>query len=219
MAFIKNVLNTFGLNDKDEDDELDDLNDFDDYGNDTEAFGDDADDYDDDFEENSKKTRFSKFKKRHEPEEDLDDVEDSIETKKTSKTEKAPKPEKTVTIKEPVRQRATQTSKITPMRSNRRNTQSYNMEVSIIKPTTMEDSRLIVDTLSNDIIVILNLIGLDEDLAQRIFDFASGASYAMDGRYREISNYIFVFAPHNVKIDGDFEEILATSIPSIRAGY
>ena len=56
--------------------------------------------------------------------------------------------------------------------------------------------------------VILNLEGLDLNVSQRIFDFASGACCAIRGNLDKISNYIFVLTPQDVDISGEFQEIL-----------
>ena len=117
---------------------------------------------------------------------------------------------------EPVRT----SSKITPMRSSRKGTQSANMEVCVIKPTSMEDTREIADTLVDNSTVILNLEGLDMELAQRIIDFTSGACYSLGGSLQKVSSYIFVLGPYNVDITGDLQNILgSTPVPSVRAGY
>ena len=42
------------------------------------------------------------------------------------------------------------------------------MEVCVIKPASMEDTREIADTLLDNATVILNLEGIDVELAQRI---------------------------------------------------
>ena len=45
------------------------------------------------------------------------------------------------------------------------------MEVCVIKPASMEDTREIADTLLAGCTVVLNLEGIDVDIAQRIIDF------------------------------------------------
>lgn len=77
------------------------------------------------------------------------------------------------------------------------------MEVSIIKPTTFEDSQNICDMLLSGRPVVVNLEGFDPDDAQRIMDFISGCIYAIKGQYQQISKYIFIFTPENVDISGD----------------
>ena len=77
------------------------------------------------------------------------------------------------------------------------------MEVSIIKPTTFEDSQNICNMLLSGRPVVVNLEGFDPDDAQRIMDFISGCIYSIKGQYHQISKYIFIFTPENVDISGD----------------
>lgn len=97
-------------------------------------------------------------------------------------------------------------SKITPMRSNRK--QNGQMAVCVIKPVSFEDAREITETLLMNRTVVLNVEGLDVDIAQRIIDFTSGSCYAINGNLQKISNYIFIITPEAVDISGDFQEIL-----------
>ena len=117
------------------------------------------------------------------------------------------------------KQRPVASSKITPMRSSRRANQASSMEVCVIKPASMEDTREIADTLLDNATVILNLEGIDVELAQRIIDFASGACYSLNGSLQKISSYIFVLGPSSVDITGDLQNILGGATPSVRAGY
>ncbi len=77
------------------------------------------------------------------------------------------------------------------------------MEVCVIKPTSVEDARQLTDTLLDNQTVVLNLEGLDVDIAQRIIDFTSGSCYAIRGKLMKISHYIFVVTPESVDISGD----------------
>ena len=58
---------------------------------------------------------------------------------------------------------------------------------------------------------VLNLEGLDVDIAQRIIDFTSGSCFAISGNLQKISHYIFIITPASVDISGDFQEILSGS--------
>lgn len=179
-------------------------------------------DEDEDFleEEDSKikKNFFQKFTSRKSTEEESPEPEEEPEkTVSASKNDTRPSSSRTSMKTE----RTPRTSsKITPMRSSRRSGQTNNnMEVCVIKPTSMEDSREIADTLVDNCTVILNLEGLDMELAQRIIDFTSGACYSLGGTLQQISSYIFVLGPYNVEITGDLRNILGGSSPSVRAGY
>ena len=81
------------------------------------------------------------------------------------------------------------------------------MEVCVIKPTSVEDAREITETLLNNRTVVLNVEGLDVEIAQRIIDFTSGSCFAMSGNLQKISNYIFIITPESVDISGDFLNI------------
>lgn len=77
------------------------------------------------------------------------------------------------------------------------------MEVSIVKPTSVNDARDVTDLILSGSTVVLNLEGLDVDIAQRIIDFTSGSCYAVQGNVMKISHYIFVITPSTVDISGD----------------
>lgn len=77
------------------------------------------------------------------------------------------------------------------------------MEVCIIKPTSVNDAREVTDTLLANSTVVLNLEGLEVDVAQRIIDFTSGSCYAVNGNVMKISSHIFVITPSNVDVSGD----------------
>ena len=99
--------------------------------------------------------------------------------------------------------------KVTPIRSVKR-APGPGMEVCVIKPTSVEDSREITETLlSGRTVILLNLENLDVEIAQRIIDFASGSTYAISGNLQKISNYIFIITPACVDISGDFQEIVS----------
>ena len=76
------------------------------------------------------------------------------------------------------------------------------MEVTMIKPTSMEDSRDICDYLLAGKAVVLNMEGIHTEVAQRIIDFTSGATYSMNGNLQKISNYIFIATPDSVELSG-----------------
>ena len=102
-------------------------------------------------------------------------------------------------------------------RNGRSRMMSNGMEVCVIKPTSVEDAREITDTLLENHTVLLNMEGLDVDMAQRIIDFTSGSTYAISGNLQKISHYIFILTPKNVDVSGDFQEILsgAFDVPAL----
>lgn len=139
-------------------------------------------DDEDDFEEEEKPAKKSFFSKSNDAEEEEEPV--------------APAP------------KAKAASKVTPMRPQAKRG-ADSMEVCVIKPTTVEEAREITETLLSNRTVVLNLEGLDVDIAQRIIDFTSGSCYAIQGNLQKISHYIFIITPASVDISGDFQNILA----------
>ncbi len=89
---------------------------------------------------------------------------------------------------------------------------SNNMEVCVIRPTSVDDAREITSTLLENKPVILNLEGIDVDIAQRIIDFTSGSCYAIDGNLQKISHYIFIITPSSVDIFGDLQDVLSSGV-------
>lgn len=154
------------------------------------------DEYEDDFEEDYEeeapaRTRKSFIKKDvHNSEDDFEEESASVPNRQQSRSKSAKQ------------------SKIIPMRGT--NAAEKQMEVCVIKPTSVEDGREISDTLLAGRAVILNLEGLQVSIAQRIIDFSSGACYSINGNLQKVSNYIFVITPESVEITGDFQELVSS---------
>jgi cell division inhibitor SepF len=109
---------------------------------------------------------------------------------------------------EPVREKAVKTTpKITPISKGSKK-QAGGKEVRVIKPTSVEDAREITETLLNGRTVVLNVEGLNVEIAQRIIDFTSGSCFAISGNLQKISNYIFIITPADVDIYGDFQNLV-----------
>ncbi|HJD13486.1 MAG TPA: cell division protein SepF [Candidatus Ruminococcus avistercoris] len=186
----------------------------DDYDDDDEFFD------DEDMEEEEEKPKRHFFKKKDKDQEldELDDLDDPFEKSRTAKKTK----NTDTVIKEvkPIKHqsRTTTSSKVTPMR---RKSGGNTMEVCVIKPTSMEDTRDIADTLIAHCTVVLNLEGIDVEVAQRIIDFSSGSCYSIGGGLQKISSYIFILTPDNVEVSGDIQEILsgAFDLPPIRTSF
>lgn len=185
------------------------------------------DDFDDDDEffdeedleamdEDKPKRRFFKKLEDDFDDEDITEGEEYVKPakKETAKAAKQPKQTKQT-------ERQPSSSKITPMRGRKQGNAGTSMEVCVIKPSSMEDTRDIADTLIDRCTVVLNLEGIDVDVAQRIIDFSSGSCYSIGGSLQKISSYIFILTPANVEISGDFQEILsgAFDVPSVRTSF
>ena len=77
------------------------------------------------------------------------------------------------------------------------------LNVVLFNPKNFEESTHIVDTLKNRKPIVMNIADLDKELGRKIFDFCSGALYALDGHIQQVAKGIFVLAPPNVDITGD----------------
>ncbi len=206
MSVFDNLLNSVRLNDDYDDD-----------------FYDSDDEFEDEKEEKEEKkssrlnSRFSRKIDDSEPDDfdDFDDEEDEPvkEKKKRFGREKASKTQQEERIEPETR--SARSSKITPIKKAGTET----MEVCVIKPTSMEETEEIVDTLRDNCTVVLNLEGHDVETAQRFIDFVSGASYAIDGTLRMISSYIFIITPYGVEITGDIQDIIGETAPNIRTEF
>lgn len=130
-----------------------------------------------------------------------------------STPKKAKEKEKAIIEDRPAKSAPVKSSpKITPIRQSKRTGGANGMELRVIKPTSFDDARDITDTLLSGRAVVLNLEGLDIELAHRIMDFTFGSCYAINGNLRKVSNYILVITPPGVDISGDFQELFAGSL-------
>lgn len=102
--------------------------------------------------------------------------------------------------------RATKVKKV----SNR--ISAADMIISVHEPLSYEESPKIVDDLRANKSIVLNFEQLDIDVKRQIFDFVSGALYALDGNIQKVNKDIFILAPENVAIDGLKEELKNTGM-------
>lgn len=102
-------------------------------------------------------------------------------------------------------------SKVVPIHS----ASSSGFEVNIVKPANFGESQQVCEILLGGQPVVVNLEGIDIVEAQRIMDFISGCIYSITGNMRQVSRYIFIFAPKSVDISGDYIKNVAASSEGI----
>ena len=236
MGLIDRFLNRIKLNDDfDEDDDFAADDDFD-------------DDYvDEDPDEKPKRGFFSRFSSSRSDDDDFDDDDDddeseeeergsrrskssvssssvggSFSSRKYTPVSQAAQPRSSArerSVRRESERVQPKRSKVTPIKS--RSKSGLSMEVNVIRPSSMEDTREIADTLMDNCTVVLNLEGLDVEMAQRIIDFTCGCCYALGGSLQKVSSYIFILTPSEVDISGDYQSILngAFDLPSMKALY
>lgn len=161
----------------------------------------DDDDYDEDDYFDEEEEDFDEPVVRHRP------------SKKVKEKEVEEKPVKIAPVKS--------SPKVTPIRSSKKSGGASGMELRVIKPASFDDARDITDTLLSGRAVVLNLEGMDLELAHRIMDFTFGSCYALNGNLRKVSNFILVITPPGVDISGDFQDLFAGSldVPSFGEEY
>lgn len=88
---------------------------------------------------------------------------------------------------------------------------SVQMEVVVIQPETYDEAQDVCDHIKSQRPVIINLESMDRVIAQRIMDFVSGACYTLNGNLQRVTNNIFIIAPENIDVAGDFREELKSN--------
>ncbi|WP_035106615.1 cell division protein SepF [Desulfovirgula thermocuniculi] len=80
------------------------------------------------------------------------------------------------------------------------------VKVIVAEPRVFDDVQSIAEHLKNRRPVIVNLEQVDSELARRVVDFVSGATYALNGSMQKVGSGIFLFVPSNVDIAGDIKD-------------
>ena len=84
----------------------------------------------------------------------------------------------------------------------------------VIEPKNIDECRKLIDNLRANKPVIINLEKVETDLARKMFDFLSGATYALRGNIQRINQNIYLFAPHNVNIKAMVDRATEAGKPS-----
>ena len=81
-----------------------------------------------------------------------------------------------------------------------------NQRIIIYYPKTPEDVMVLIKHLKMNNPAVVNLDNLDENTAQRILDFLSGAVCALSGSAHRISGNMFLLSPKGVEITIPYEQ-------------
>lgn len=91
-----------------------------------------------------------------------------------------------------------------------KNNLSYNgtsaFKLVVIEPKSFDECPKLVDSLKGRRPVIINLENIETETAKKIFDFLSGATYALNGGVQKVASNIFIFAPESVDIASNNQE-------------
>ncbi len=89
-------------------------------------------------------------------------------------------------------------------------------KVVVIHFTSFDDAKDAADHLKNKKPIVANLEKLDNETTRRVVDFLSGAVYGVGGKIQNVSNRIFLIAPNNVEIAGNYRDTSkATAFPFV----
>lgn len=91
-------------------------------------------------------------------------------------------------------------NKVIPMQNRTVSAITSAFKLVVIEPAGFDECPKLVDSLKSKKPIIINLERIESDTARKIFDFLSGATYALNGNVQKVANNIFVFAPENVDI-------------------
>ena len=111
-------------------------------------------------------------------------------------------------------QKFTEKQQVQADRASRNDSGAFKMVV--IEPKSIEECRKLIDNLRNNKPVIINLEKVETDLARKMFDFLSGATYALQGNIQRINQNIYLFAPHNVNIKAMVDRATESGKPAVK---
>ncbi len=82
--------------------------------------------------------------------------------------------------------------------------------LKIVTPKSYDDAREITDFLMNGNTILINMDGIDRDLARRVIDYLRGAVQVVDGVITKASKTTLVVAPKTVDISS-IEEMVGSA--------
>ena len=156
------------------------------------------------------------FAKPYNDEEDYDDYDDELEDsfeEEAAPAERAPRfGRREAPVQEPAFAGAVSTTTaFTPAANTGFNGQvvgtSNKVQLILVRPESFNDAPTIAANMRANKAVVLNLEGVEKNLARRVVDFLSGCGYAMDGSVKKVSAATYVFCPKNMEVLGDLKNL------------
>jgi cell division inhibitor SepF len=84
---------------------------------------------------------------------------------------------------------------------------SNKVQLILVRPESFNDAPTIAANMRAKKAVVLNLEGVEKNLARRVVDFLSGCAYALDGTVKKVSQATYVFCPYNMEVLGDLKNL------------
>lgn len=94
----------------------------------------------------------------------------------------------------------TVTKTATPVREEK------SADVLVLDPTSFDEAPGIVNKLKQDKTIVVNLKQTDFEEGRKIFDFLSGAVFALEGSLNRIAESVFILAPKLISVSTEIEE-------------
>lgn len=107
-------------------------------------------------------------------------------------TEPAPQPSTTTTTRT--------VSQTPPVREQK------SADVLVLDPTSFDEAPGIVNKLKQDKTIVVNLKQTDFEEGRKIFDFLSGAVFALEGSLNRIAESVFILAPKLISVSTQIDE-------------
>jgi cell division inhibitor SepF len=73
----------------------------------------------------------------------------------------------------------------------------------VVSPTSFNHAQEVADKFKANQPVILNLQGVDRDLARRLIDFSSGLCYGLGGHMEKVAHQVYLLTPTNVEVSAE----------------
>lgn len=73
----------------------------------------------------------------------------------------------------------------------------------VVSPTHFNHAQEVADRFKGNQPVILNLQGVDKELARRLIDFCSGLCYGLTGHMEKVAQQVYLLTPTNVEVSAE----------------
>jgi cell division inhibitor SepF len=74
---------------------------------------------------------------------------------------------------------------------------------NIVSPGSFNDAQAIADRFKASQIVIVNLQGVERDLARRLIDFCSGLCYGLSGQMEKVAHQVYLLSPRDAELSDE----------------
>ena len=156
------------------------------------------------------------FTKPYNDDEDFDDYDDEMEDafeEEAAPVERAPRfgRREAAPAQESFAPAMSATTAFTPAANTGFSGQVVNtsnkVQLILVRPESFNDAPTIAANMRAKKAVVLNLEGVEKNLARRVVDFLSGCGYALDGTVKKVSQSTYIFCPHNMEVLGDLKNL------------